>query len=157
MFVKVANEQVEKFPYTVGDLKRDNPNTSFPKNIPDDMLLSYGVVRVKTETQPEVNEHTHKVVQDQLPVYINGGWIISWSVVERNEDEKLAYKNAEESKVRSKRNKLLAETDWVVVKYSETNSVVPAEWATYRQALRDITNHTNFPYLNADDWPVKPE
>lgn len=26
----------------------------------------------------------------------------------------------------------------------------------YRQALRDITDHVNFPYLNDADWPVKP-
>jgi hypothetical protein len=26
----------------------------------------------------------------------------------------------------------------------------------YRQALRDITDHVNFPYLADEDWPVKP-
>lgn len=26
----------------------------------------------------------------------------------------------------------------------------------YRQALRDITSHVNFPFLNEEDWPVKP-
>jgi hypothetical protein len=30
-------------------------------------------------------------------------------------------------------------------------------WGTYRQALRDITGHVNFPYLTEADWPVKPE
>jgi hypothetical protein len=30
------------------------------------------------------------------------------------------------------------------------------EMATYRQALRDITGHANFPYLEDADWPVKP-
>lgn len=27
----------------------------------------------------------------------------------------------------------------------------------YRQALRDITTHANWPDLEDDDWPVKPE
>ena len=27
---------------------------------------------------------------------------------------------------------------------------------TYRQALRDITAHADFPYLVDSDWPVKP-
>ena len=27
----------------------------------------------------------------------------------------------------------------------------------YRQALRDITTHSNWPNLNPEDWPVKPE
>lgn len=30
-------------------------------------------------------------------------------------------------------------------------------WATYRQALRDITANAHFPYLNAGDWPQPPE
>jgi hypothetical protein len=28
---------------------------------------------------------------------------------------------------------------------------------SYRQALRDITNHANWPNLNDEDWPTKPE
>jgi len=31
------------------------------------------------------------------------------------------------------------------------------EMATYRQALRDITAHADFPNLADDDWPVEPE
>jgi hypothetical protein len=31
LLVKTANGQVEQFPYTLGDLRRDNPQTSFPK------------------------------------------------------------------------------------------------------------------------------
>jgi len=27
---------------------------------------------------------------------------------------------------------------------------------TYRQALRDITDHSNWPNLQEADWPVKP-
>ena len=27
---------------------------------------------------------------------------------------------------------------------------------TYRQALRDITTHSNWPHLEEDDWPTKP-
>ena len=38
------------------------------------------------------------------------------------------------------RNKLLAETDWVVIKEREGGSVSNSDWKTYRQALRDITD-----------------
>ena len=27
---------------------------------------------------------------------------------------------------------------------------------SYRQALRDITAHSNWPYLQEADWPTKP-
>ena len=61
-----------------------------------------------------------------------------------------------ETAVRKQRDALLAETDWVVTKALEANNSVPSAWATYRQALRDITGHANFPYLQDADWPTKP-
>lgn len=55
--------------------------------------------------------------------------------------------------IRTMRNNLLAASDWTQI----ADAPVDAEaWAAYRQALRDITNHENFPYLEEADWPVKP-
>jgi hypothetical protein len=31
-----------------------------------------------------------------------------------------------------------------------------AEWATFRQALRDLSTHSNWPDLQEDDWPTEP-
>lgn len=56
--------------------------------------------------------------------------------------------------VREERNRLLAECDWVAARALETATPVPAEWLTYRQALRDITKQRN-PFLVA--WPTKPK
>lgn len=64
--------------------------------------------------------------------------------------------------VRTKRDKLLAECDWVTVKAVDQNAQdslgiqVPQVWLDYRQALRDITDHANFPYLQDTDWPDEP-
>jgi hypothetical protein len=52
--------------------------------------------------------------------------------------------------VRSKRTELLADTDWTQLADSPADA---ATWASYRQALRDITEHANFPYLSDNDWP----
>ena len=30
------------------------------------------------------------------------------------------------------------------------------EWQTYRQQLRDLPTHSNWPYLEPEDWPTKP-
>lgn len=66
-----------------------------------------------------------------------------------------AQKDAEFAKaVRSSRDKLLADCDWVVVKAVESGQSVPAAWGTYRQALRDITKQIGFP--TTIDWPVMP-
>lgn len=53
---------------------------------------------------------------------------------------------------RSLRNQLLAETDF----YALSDVTMSDSIATYRQALRDLPNHENWPELNEEDWPVKP-
>lgn len=62
-------------------------------------------------------------------------------------DERTAEAN------RTKRNTLLAETDWMAL----SDVTMSAEMTTYRQALRDITSHANWPNLEEADWPTKPE
>jgi hypothetical protein len=53
---------------------------------------------------------------------------------------------------REKRNQLIAETDY----FALTDVALTAEMTTYRQALRDITSHANWPNLSDSDWPTKP-
>ena len=62
--------------------------------------------------------------------------------------------------IRSKRNRLLAETDWVVTKELEKSTdglglQIPTQWIEYRQALRDLPANTPDPANPV--WPVKPE
>jgi len=56
---------------------------------------------------------------------------------------------------RAKRDRLLTESDWVTIRATDTGNPVPADWQTYRQALRDITEQTGFP--ENIEWPVKPD
>jgi hypothetical protein len=37
-----------------------------------------------------------------------------------------------------------------------TDVTMAADMTTYRQALRDITAHENFPDLETEDWPTAP-
>ena len=61
------------------------------------------------------------------------------------------------NRVREERNAKLAETDWVVIKEREEGGSVSnfADWKTYRQALRDITDSATS--LDDVTWPEKPE
>jgi hypothetical protein len=54
---------------------------------------------------------------------------------------------------RTTRDAKLAETDF----YALSDVTMSAEVTTYRQALRDITSHANWPNLEEADWPTKPE
>ena len=53
---------------------------------------------------------------------------------------------------RATRDSKLAETDF----YALSDVTMSAEMTTYRQALRDITAHENWPNLEDADWPTKP-
>ena len=58
-------------------------------------------------------------------------------------------------KVRNQRDALIAESDWRVVRATETGIAMSQEWIDYRQALRDISNQEGFP--KNVDGPAKPE
>lgn len=63
-----------------------------------------------------------------------------------------AQKNAEQAKsVRDQRNTKLSESDWTQVADAPVDKAV---WATYRQALRDITTQEGFPWTIT--WPDAP-
>lgn len=53
---------------------------------------------------------------------------------------------------RKTRNKLLTNTDWM----SGTDVTMADNWKTYRQGLRDLPTHSNWPNLKDSDWPTKP-
>ena len=53
---------------------------------------------------------------------------------------------------RATRDNLIAETDF----YALSDVTMASAMATYRQALRDITSHANWPNLDDADWPTKP-
>jgi hypothetical protein len=56
---------------------------------------------------------------------------------------------------RQQRNFMLADSDWTQL--SDVNQQTRDSYVGYRQALRDLPDHPNWPQLTANDWPVKPE
>lgn len=61
----------------------------------------------------------------------------------------------EELMARDLRNGYLGVCD--VTQLPDYPSAKKAEWATYREALRNLPDHENWPMLQEGDWPVPPE
>ncbi len=61
--------------------------------------------------------------------------------------------------LRIERDRRLAATDWVVARAYERGEPVPAEWAAYRQALRDLPQTLTDEEVLAGDilWPEPPK
>ena len=58
------------------------------------------------------------------------------------------------SDLRTKRDQLLASTDWEIVKHKELGTNIPTALKTYRQKLRDLPANTSDPANPT--WPTKP-
>ena len=76
----------------------------------------------------------------------------------KDDTAKAAWELAEEWKrIRKERTRLLAETDWVVIKARENGGQVPTAWKTYRVALRDLpaeqSDKTKYSEIT---WPTQP-
>jgi hypothetical protein len=83
MYIKLTNGIPEN--YSIGQLRRDNPQTSFPKNIPDSTLADFSVYPIQVITKPEV-DYT-KNVTEGTPVNQDGQWAQVWNVTEATDEE----------------------------------------------------------------------
>lgn len=139
-------------------------DTSFPPQLSAELLDSFGADPVLEGPQASggtVYQYSQRDGVEQ----INGKWYTKYilgpvfvdgeTTAAEQEAAYKAQKDAEFAKAaRDTRDRLLAECDWMVVKSLESGQTVPAEWAAYRQALRDIPQQAGFP--TSIDWPVKP-
>jgi hypothetical protein len=137
--------QVEQFPYTLADLRRDKLPTTFPKDIPDWMLADNDVYPVTHADRLAHDGLTQVLVRDLAPTLTDGGWVIGYTV------ENIPIEDATRN-VRSKRQGLFNDTNWMGL--SDTPDMTD-DWKAYRQALREVTSQSGFPY--SVKWPTKPE
>ncbi len=143
MFVRVIDGNPVS--YTIGELRRDNPGVSFPENISSEVLAEFEVYAVKEVPAPVIDSKTHRHVLEVQ--FLDGEWTQVWQVVE------LPFDQAADN-VRAYRERMLQDSDWVVTKSYELGQPVPADWAAYRQALRDVPEQSGFPWNVV--WPIAP-
>jgi len=139
--LKITNGQPET--YSIGQLRRDNPNTSFPKVPSDAILAGWEIYPYTVQDQLTVDYMTQTLKPTAL-TEVDGAWTQGWEV------SNLSVEDAGRN-IRNQRDNLLQQTDWMAL---SDNTMTP-EWASYRQAFRDITAQEGFPF--SVDWPTKPE
>ena len=152
-----------------GQIRRDNPNVSLPRVWNDNVCNVLGIDPVLASPKPDTTGDYKVVVRNGVTQDANNNWVYAWverdmfadttdedGVTTTKAEHETAYQaklDAEAAKsVRTQRDSKLAETDF----YALSDVTMSAAMTTYRQALRDITAHANFPYLNDEDWPTKP-
>lgn len=151
-----------------GEWRRHYKNTSLPRVWTAATLQGLKLEAVLEAPKPTAGQY-QTVARNGVEQDANGNWVTAWTVrdmfadttaedgtVTTKAEHEAAYQAGLDADaaaaVRAKRNELLAETDYLAL----TDTTMTLEMTQYRQALRDITSHANFPYLSDADWPVKP-
>lgn len=153
---------------TQGQWRAANPNMSLPRTWKAATLDALDLDPVLRSPAATVGQYQTSV-RDGVEQDANGNWVEKYiardmfadttdedGVTTTKAEHEAAYQATLDAKTaeanRTKRNTLLGETDY----FALTDVTMDAAMTTYRQALRDITSHANWPDLGEDDWPVKP-
>ena len=154
---KIKDNKVEE----IGEHKALFPNVGFPGGLPTESWMSENSVMPVTVFR-SYNGLTEK--STSVDPYIEDGVVYLHKIEALDDSQKAAAQTAKDERsaesTRAERNRRLAETDWM----ANSDVTMTDAWKTYRQALRDITKHSNWPYLKIpapdgsgeNDWPVKP-
>ena len=154
---KIKDNKVEE----IGEHKALFPNVGFPGGLPTESWMSENSIMPVT-----VFRSYNGLTEKSTPVdpYIEDGVVYLHKIEALDDSQKAAAQTAKDERsaelTRAERNRRLAETDWM----ANSDVTMTDAWKTYRQALRDITKHSNWPYLKMpapdgsgeNDWPVKP-
>lgn len=68
------------YPYSIAQLRADNPQTSFPQSPSNELLVEFNVFPVAPTAVPAVDPKTHKAVE-MPPVKQDGQWVQVWAVL----------------------------------------------------------------------------
>ncbi len=154
---KIKDNAVEE----VGEHKVLFSNVSFPATGPSSAWMSANSVMPVTLSR-SYDPMTQK--STSVDPYIEDNVVYLQKIESLTDSEKTAAQTAKDAAsaeaTRAERNRRLAETDWMAC----SDVTMSNDWKTYRQALRDITTHSNWPNLKIpapdgsgdNDWPVKP-
>ena len=136
-------------------------NVSFPETGPSSEWMTENSVMPVTMSR-SYDRMTQKITS--VDPYIEDNVVYLHKIESLTDSEKTAAQteanNQTAASNREERNRRLAETDWMAC----SDVTMSEDWKTYRQALRDITKHSNWPNLKVpdidgsdeSDWPVKP-
>ena len=150
-----------------GQWRAANPNMSLPRVWKAATLDALDLDPVLRSPAATVGDYQVSV-RDGVVQDANGNWVenyVARDMFQDTTEDGVTTTKAEQEAVyqaqldaataernRATRDTKLAETDF----YALSDVTMSAEMTTYRQALRDLPSHSNWPNLNEEDWPTKP-
>lgn len=148
MYAQLIDGAVVAYPV---DVHQRHPNVSFPSPWAGGVVDGLEYVDVASTAQPAITYEQN--LTEGLPELVNGVWSQTWTVSAATSEQISERIAAQWSVVRADRNQRLASCDWTQLPDSPLSNEEKAQWATYRQALRDVTQQSD-PF--AIVWPTAP-
>ena len=84
MHIKLKNGTTEN--YSISQLCQDNPNTSFPAQIPDSTLAEWDMYPVTPTERPQFNPMSQHLVEG-TPELVEGIWTQTWQITAMSAEE----------------------------------------------------------------------
>jgi hypothetical protein len=81
-------DAIVEWPYSYAQLRRDNPDVSFPREVDDAWLNANNIFKVTPSAQPAYD--LNKNVVEAQPQRINGEWVQVWAQVNATLEEIVA-------------------------------------------------------------------
>lgn len=134
-YIKLTNDLPEI--YSIGQLRRDHPDVSFPRRVSDDTLASYGVYPYAMEDQPEYDPATQALEPGDF-TETESGWVRGWTIRDKAPEE-YPFQTAEEARKEIVR--------WIDGMSSQVLDLYPravqARWMIEEAAARAVLNGTD--------------
>ena len=80
-YAKVVDGAITKIPYTFEDLRRENPNTSYPRNALSNADIQ-GMIGIVEVVDASKESHENKTVSAGEVKLVNGQWTQTWDYTE---------------------------------------------------------------------------
>ena len=151
LYYDTANQVVTN----MAKIRKANPNMSFSFPLSSTVMDSLNVCPYQTDPQPDYDTNTEKVVADVIEIR-DGTAYLTWVIENKTAEELEAEASSTEMMNRMDRDVRLNKSDVTIVRAFEDGTTVSQAYKDYRQALRDLPTHANWPDLTEADWPVEP-
>lgn len=158
MYALIEDGAVAQYPYTLADLRKDNPNTGFAAEPSNESLEGFGMYVVYNTTPPPYTSLQY--LEEGTPVFNDNQWQQVWIVVDKTPEQIAQEEEAAKQANKQQAMSLLSATDWTTIPdvsdpaLSDPYLTNANEFAAYRSQIRKIAVN---PPVTVDIWAVAPD
>jgi len=152
--IEIENNLPTKNKIDFDDFRRSHPHIVFglPPN-PQTLFNDFGVTTYELSSCPHASTAKKYFKFVETPVLnADKSATQTWTEVAMNNDEKKAAYDAKVIEVKTQRANMLNLCDWTQLSDIPLDEATKQSWGVYRQALRDVSKQSGYPWDIA--WPT---